>query len=81
METSSLSQNEVSPEPRGVRALYVGDESRNSNIASALSEHARRSDSILGLYVTLFLSEMSTRSQKGGASTRELELLSRLGIK
>lgn len=68
------------PGPRGVRSIYVAEEAKNGLIAKQLSEHAKRSDHILGLYATLFLAEINTRVGQGKASTREQEMINKLGI-
>ncbi len=54
--------------PSGERALYVPDNWRNAGITSALQEHARRSDSVLGLYATLYLAEASAAAASGTES-------------
>lgn len=53
---------EARPGPTGERALYIPDAWRDSAVASSLQEHARRSDTILGLYATLYLAEAASSS-------------------
>lgn len=57
---------EARPGPRGARAFYIPSTWRSAELASALQEHARRSDTILGLYATLYLAEAA--SSDSGAS-------------
>ena len=64
------------PGPSGERALYVPDAWRREDIANGLEEHARRSDTVLGLYATLFLAEAAS-----GSGTPDAEsVLARFGI-
>lgn len=46
------------PGPDGPRKLYVSDESKNVDVVRDLDEHRKRSDTILGLYGTLFISQL-----------------------
>jgi len=71
---------EARPGPRGIRSLYVSENLKNESIARGISEHAKRSDNVLGLYATLFLSDLSTRIRKGASSEREQALAKKLGI-
>ena len=45
------------PGPSGERAVFVPDSWRRSDIVTSIQEHARRSDTVLGLYTTLYLAE------------------------
>ncbi len=57
---------EAQPGPNGERAIYIPNEWRADALAMTLQEHARRSDTILGLYATLYLAEAA--SSKSGSS-------------
>ena len=67
------------PGPNGERALYVNPEYSNPIVKNDLLEHSRRSDSILGLYATLYVSEALIRAKKGEASNDEISILTQLG--
>ncbi len=58
------------PGPRGERSLEIPEQWRNPVLATSIQEHARRSDTILGLYVTLYLAEAASSH---GASSPYLE--------
>ena len=45
------------PGPSGERAIFVPDSWRRSDIVISIQEHAKRSDTVLGLYTTLYLAE------------------------
>jgi len=66
------------PGPSGERALYIPESWRRSDVASALQEHARRSDTILGLYATLYLAEAAAGSSPTPETGRRF--LERFGI-
>jgi len=68
------------PGPSGVREVFVPESMKSAAIAKTLSEHARRSDHVLGLYGTLYLASLNHKSRLGEASERELDLLRKLGI-
>ncbi|MFT5513915.1 MAG: hypothetical protein ACI80V_000016 [Rhodothermales bacterium] len=53
------------PGPLGERAVYVSQELRRVDAASLLDEHRRRSDGLLGLYGTLYLSDLLNRAEEG----------------
>ena len=72
--------SESRPGPNGKRSLYVSEDYKNPTISKTISEHAKRSDHVLGLYATLFLSDLNARVRKNMATTRELEIAEKLGI-
>jgi hypothetical protein len=72
--------NNARPGPSGERAVFVPDDWKNAGITRQLSEHAKRSDHVLGLYGTLFLADMVARAGKGETSDRESKLIQKLGI-
>jgi hypothetical protein len=69
-----------SPGPTGPRELYVGSSMKRSETIARLDEHRKRSDSILGLYATLFISEMQSRREQGLLEPEEEEFLSKAGF-
>jgi len=71
---------DAKPGPTGERAVYVPDAWKNADLAKTLNEHAKRSDHILGLYATLYLSDVLMRSKSAEASDRELNLIAKLVI-
>lgn len=68
------------PGPNGPRAIQVGDEFRHAGIAGTIREHTRRSDTVLGLYATLYLSKLAHERSMGTIRTEDLALLQRLGL-
>lgn len=64
------------PGPAGPREVRVPPEWRNADLTARLDEHARRSDTILGLYATLYLAQAAAGQGDAAAET----LLSRFGI-
>ncbi|MDA0379572.1 MAG: hypothetical protein O2899_08775, partial [Bacteroidetes bacterium] len=62
--------------PAGPRTLDVPPAWRNAGITALLDEHARRSDSVLGLYATLYLAEAAA----GQGDEPARALLDRFGI-
>lgn len=69
-----------SPGPTGPRRLYVGSSMKRSETIARLDEHRKRSDSILGLYATLFISDMQSRREQGLLDPEEEEFLSKAGF-
>ena len=68
------------PGPNGERAYFVPEYLKNASLASELSEHARRSDHILGLYGTLYLAHLIQDLKGGTASEEEAKLVAKLGL-
>ena len=60
--------------PFGKRGIYVEEEARNKEITELLDEHTKRSDTVLGLYGTIYLSRIQEKL-KAGASLSETEAL------
>lgn len=56
---------EARPGPHGPRAVFVDESLRRSGVVTLLQEHARRDDGLLGLYGTLYLSDLMNRSERG----------------
>ncbi len=66
--------------PHGPRALYVGDGLRNKETVAFFDEHRKRSDMILGIYNTLFVSRMLEMRRAGALSEEDSALLNDLGL-
>ncbi len=71
---------EASAGPAGERRIYVGADFRDPVVASVLSEHMKRADTILGLYATVFLSGIRSRAIRSEASPEERALLEKYGV-
>ena len=66
------------PGPLGERAVFVPDSWRRSDIVTSIQEHARRSDTVLGLYATLYVAEAATGQSPDPRTSQAL--LSKFGI-
>lgn len=66
--------------PRGVRALYVDEELRDAEVVDFFDEHARRSDTVLGLYGSLFVARLRADRRLGRITTADAELLDSLDL-
>ena len=64
--------------PDGERAYYVPDEWRDKEVAMFFEEHMRRSDAVLGLYATLYVSRI--RSERDTISVEQQMILDELGL-
>ncbi|MBN4056192.1 hypothetical protein JYT20_00550 [Rhodothermus sp. AH-315-K08] len=56
---------QVGPGPHGERGIFVPESLRQGDVAVFLDEHRRRSDGLLGLYGTLYLSELLEKARDG----------------
>lgn len=68
------------PGPHGPRRVYVDDSMRNETIVTFFDEHRKRSDTILGLYGTLFVAQLEAGRRAGTLPDAHLELLERLHL-
>lgn len=66
--------------PFGPRGIYVGDEMRNAEVVAFFNEHARRSDTVLGLYGTLFVSKLLADRAAGRLLAADAALLDNLDL-
>ena len=57
--------------PFGARGIYVEEAARNPEITRQLDEHAKRSDTVLGLYGTIYMSRLQTKEQEGSLTEEE----------
>jgi hypothetical protein len=71
---------EAPPGPFGPRGIHVGPEMRNAEVTALFDEHARRSDTVLGVYNTLFVSGLLTDRAAGRLSPEDAALLDGLGL-
>jgi len=69
------------PGPNGPRAIMVAEDLRRSDIVRYFDEHRLRSDGVLGLYGTLFTSDLLHRAEAGLLSPEEREILDLLEVK
>ena len=68
------------PGPNGERTLFVPEQFRSAELAATLAEHAKRSDHVLGIYGTLYLSGLVQKTRAGNADEKERLLIQRLGL-
>ncbi len=66
------------PGPDGVRAYDIGPAARDAEVARYFAEHAKRSDTVLGLYATIHVSKL--RAGRDTLSTANRRLLEDLGL-
>lgn len=66
------------PGPSGERALFIPEAWRNVELSATIQEHARRSDTVLGLYATLYLAEAAAQARS--EDTIPSPYLERFGI-
>ncbi len=71
---------EAPPGPFGPRGLYVGPEARNAEVVAFFNEHAKRSDTALGVYGTLFVSALVADRAAGRLAAEDAALLDALGL-
>lgn len=68
------------PGPDGPRALHVGAELRSEAVTTFFNEHRKRSDTILGLYNTLFVARLLEARRQGTLPASDAALLDSLGF-
>ena len=66
--------------PHGPREIYVKDEWRNASVVSFFDEHRKRSDRVLGIYNTLFVSRLLAQKRAGTLPEDDVRLLTTLGL-
>jgi len=69
------------PGPHGPRELYVDETLRDAPVVRYFDEHRKRSDTILGLYTTLFVADLRRQQRSGIISERDAALLARHPIR
>ena len=70
----------ASPGPHGPRAFYVDDALRDGEVAAFFNEHRKRSDTILGIYNTLFVARLRADRRAGRLAPADAALLADLGL-
>lgn len=68
------------PGPFGPRSIHVGPEMRNAEVVDFFDEHAKRSDTALGIYNTLFVSKLLADRNAGRIAPDDAALLDQLGL-
>jgi hypothetical protein len=66
--------------PHGPRAVYVDESLRDPDVVRYFDEHRQRADGVLGLYVTILVSELRSRRTAGALDASTAELLTSLGL-
>lgn len=72
--------NPARPGPHGPRAIYVADDLRDAEVTAFFDEHRKRSDTVLGLYNTLFVAQLRADRAAGTISSDDAALLTTLGL-
>lgn len=68
------------PGPHGPRQVYVDEELRDAEVVRFFDEHRRRSDTVLGLYTTLYVSKLRAERREGRLSETDAALLDSLPL-
>lgn len=68
------------PGPYGPRTLHAGPEMRNADVVAFFDEHAKRSDTVLGVYNTLFISKLLADRAAGRLAPEDAALLDGLRL-
>ena len=66
------------PGPDGPRIYHVGQDARDAEVTAYFDEHAKRDDTILGLYATMYVSRL--RANRHLLSESDIALLVDLGL-
>ena len=70
----------ASPGPHGPRAFYVNEALRDRKVVVFFDEHRKRSDTVLGIYNTLFVARLRADRRAGRLSDDDGRLLETLGL-
>ncbi len=68
------------PGPHGPRQIYVEDGLRDGDVVKLFDEHRKRSDTVLGLYTTLFVAQLRQQHRAGRLTAEDAALLENLGL-
>jgi len=71
---------EALPGPHGPRAFYVDESLRDEEVVVFFDEHRKRSDTVLGIYNTLFVARLRAERRAGRLSDEDAQLLAGLGL-
>lgn len=68
------------PGPHGPRQIYVDEDLRDPVVVRYFDEHRKRSDTILGLYTTLFVSRLRNQQKAGSLTAEDAALLESIDL-
>lgn len=68
------------PGPHGPRQIYVADSLRSEELVRFFDEHRKRSDTVLGLYSTIFVAKLQAQRRAGTLSDERAALLDSLEL-
>ena len=71
---------EAPPGPHGPRGLYIDPSLRDPDVVAFFNEHSKRSDTVLGLYNTLFVAQLRADRRAGQLDPADARLLEELGL-
>ncbi len=66
--------------PHGPRMLHVPEAMQNAEVVAFFQEHAKRSDTVLGIYNTLLVSQLLAERDAGRLDAEDAALLDGLGL-
>ncbi len=66
--------------PDGPRAYYVSEVWRDDEVTRYFDEHRKRSDTVLGVYATLYAAQLRDRRRAGALTRADSVLLGNLGL-
>ena len=66
--------------PHGPRRIHVGQELRRADVVRHFDEHRKRSDDVLGIYNTLFVSRLLRKRSSGTLTAAQRELLESVNL-
>lgn len=69
------------PGPHGPREVHVDESMHDTDVVRFFDEHRKRSDTILGIYSTLFVADLRRQQRKGTISNGDAALLKQLAIR
>ena len=72
--------SEAPPGPHGPRAYYVEEAWRDREVVAFFDEHRKRSDTLLGIYSTLFVARLRAEQRAGRLAKADTQLLATLGL-
>lgn len=70
----------ASPGPHGPRAFYIDEALRDREVVVFFDEHRKRSDTVLGIYNTLFVARLRADRRAGHLDEDDGRLLETLGL-
>jgi hypothetical protein len=70
----------ATPGPYGFRGIHVEPAVRDARVVDYFDEHVKRSDTVLGLYATLYVSRLLHQKKQGALSEEDARILQLLDI-